>query len=1068
MTGLDMTNKVAFECFKRARDYYVFRLFELAQQEIKKYKQGVDYQKFDQSDRRTKNVPQISVVVVSHQAGQLLLSCLQSVFKQEGPSFEVILVDNGGNEEVYDELAKLPLLTIKPPVNVLPSEGRNIGGHFSRGQLIIFLDDDALMVRGYLDSAFSVMADESLIGLRGKVISKTPNKIAPKHYSLGDTPTEAEFNLEGNMVIRKTVFDAAGGFDALMFGHEGKELTQRCKHQFSDRLVQYRPELCIEHDFAEMASLDAKRERQSLGQEYLIFLENKNTIKGGSIEGLSILVRAGDDLAGAKDFLESLIKHNSYKPIEVLLWAKNTQDAIPISLKYLSQIFIRVLPASMSNMGRIGQQARYNKLMILDLPMIMQFDCLLQWIAVHKTDQVKASLYSKKQFEELCYMNVTTDFKILNKKNYSVESKLVNIDENLIKPIRKSYKQNREVSTKVRVNSLEKFVEQQYSENDFIKRYSWLKQSTTAKGIPLLENNSENFSNQEVHRCDLFPPYIPTKEKKDSPFKILVQVGDRLAECLSYDAEVISLDINIWHSQLALMPNFVLFESDSKVLNLESDPEFKRFLNTCIERGVPTVFWHTDAKEHCSMYCDIANLMGYVGAVEQESVEYYEKNTNVPVRLLEHAIQPALHNAIREERPKPMYSNMKFFFDGWADLIEYRDTYTKFLEPICDLGLHIFESKWQFMKNKLRETPQFLKNIHGSIGYRERLTALKHFDVSILAFPSMKSSSTLILEALEAIASKCVVLYRTELDLPMLSGLVNVCEDDSILINKAKQLINFPAYRAEHAHLAWRYVQSNHTFVNRLNTLAEWINLPNKLDKFPSIASITITKRPEMLLKNAKKNYLQQNIDNKEWIVVLNTLDVDLDEVKKSLMDLPKVRIFQVSSDKNIGFCLNMAIGKSQSDYWAKMDDDDFYGPNYLKDYLLNINSHKVDIIGKVPSFTYLEAENSIYIRNIENWSKTDVNLSIGKLRMCGATFCGNKVSHLKVRFSESIRSAVDSNWFSECVASGLKITISDCYEMTIFRASDKTKHTWRLEDEDLKNNAHFVMSGIGDNIINI
>ena len=416
MTDLDMTNKLAFECFKRARDYYVFRLFDLAQQEIKKYKQGVDYQKFDQSDRRTKNVPQISVVVVSHQAGQLLLSCLQSVFKQEGPSFEVILVDNGGNEEVYDELAKLSLLTIKPPVNVLPSEGRNIGGHFSRGQLIIFLDDDALMVRGYLDSAFSVMADESLIGLRGKVISKTPNKIAPKHYSLGDTPTEAEFNLEGNMVIRKTVFDAAGGFDALMFGHEGKELTQRCKRQFSDRLVQYRPELCIEHDFAEMASLDAKRERQSLGQEYLIFLENKNTIKGGSIEGLSILVRAGDDLAGAKDFLESLIKHNSYKPIEVLLWAKNTQEAVVVIYKYISQIFARVLPASATTLGRFSQQASYENLLIVDLPFKITDDVIPSWLQQKIISQSKAILTNKSQISALVDIALDTEYQDLEKR----------------------------------------------------------------------------------------------------------------------------------------------------------------------------------------------------------------------------------------------------------------------------------------------------------------------------------------------------------------------------------------------------------------------------------------------------------------------------------------------------------------------------------------------------------------------------------------------------------------------------------------------------------------------------
>jgi len=297
-----MTSDLALAHFKRAREHYVSRRFELAQQDIRKFRQSVDHRKFDASDRRTVSDPQISVVIVSHQAGPHLLSCLQSVLAQSGPSFEVILVDNGGHERVRGELAELPLLTVQAPMNLLPSEGRNIGAHFARGDLIVFLDDDAVMVQGYLANGLAAMQDDSLMGLRGQAVSKTPHKTAPPHYSLGQKPTQAEFNLEGNMLIRKTVLDAVGGFDALMFGHEGKELTQRCKRQFPGMVIQYRPELCIAHDFAEMDLLEAKRERQSLGQDYLKFLQSKHMNPG-----ISILVRAGDDLAAAHDFLESLV-----------------------------------------------------------------------------------------------------------------------------------------------------------------------------------------------------------------------------------------------------------------------------------------------------------------------------------------------------------------------------------------------------------------------------------------------------------------------------------------------------------------------------------------------------------------------------------------------------------------------------------------------------------------------------------------------------------------------------------------------------------------------------------------
>jgi glycosyltransferase involved in cell wall biosynthesis len=369
----------------------VSRRFELAQQEIEKYKQIVDYRKFDQSDRRTVSAPQISVIVVSHHAGPTLLNCLHSVLAQEGPSFEVILVDNGGNEHVHDELTKLPLLFVKLPMNLLPSEGRNIGAHFARSELLVFLDDDAVMAGGYLKSGFAAMKDDSRMGLRGQALSKTANKIAPKHYSLGQTPTQAEFNLEGNMLIRKTVLDAVGGFDALMFGQEGKELTQRCKRQFPDKMIQYRPKLCIEHDFAETDLLEAKRDRQSLGKDYLNFLQSKNMNSG-----ISILIRADDDLAAAEDFLLSLLKHNSYKPIEVLLWAKNVQQALNMSSSYITQIFIRVLPTGMTTLGRINQQARYENLLIVDLPFKITGDVLHGWAQQKATNQTN-SIWSNKQ-----------------------------------------------------------------------------------------------------------------------------------------------------------------------------------------------------------------------------------------------------------------------------------------------------------------------------------------------------------------------------------------------------------------------------------------------------------------------------------------------------------------------------------------------------------------------------------------------------------------------------------------------------------------------------------------------
>lgn len=387
-----MPNQQAIVDFQKAREHYLARRFAEARATMQSYRQSIDYTQFEQTDCRNTPAPQISVVIVSYQTNQALLECLDSVFNQEGPSFEVILVDNGGNESIHTKLAKLPVLWIKLPINLLPSEGRNIGAHFARGDLLVFLDDDALMTKDYLARAFKTMQETTRIGLRGRIQSKSSSSSVPGHYDLGASPKPAEFNLEGNMLIRTEIFKNVGGFDPLMFGHEGKELTQRCNRRHPNRVIEYRPELSIQHDFAETDRLEAKRERQAIGQAYLNYLQ-----RDSMSAGISILVRAGDDLAAANDFIVSLVKHNSYKPIEVLLWAKDSQQALAISRSHIAQLFVRVLTTSTNTLGRIGQQARYDNLLIVDLPTQITSDVLPGWVQQQQTNLNTALLYSKPQ-----------------------------------------------------------------------------------------------------------------------------------------------------------------------------------------------------------------------------------------------------------------------------------------------------------------------------------------------------------------------------------------------------------------------------------------------------------------------------------------------------------------------------------------------------------------------------------------------------------------------------------------------------------------------------------------------
>lgn len=449
-----MTSDLALTHFKRAREHYVARRFKLAQEEIKKYKQSIDYRNFDQSDRRTVDAPQISVVIVSHQAGSHLLHCLHSVLAQEGPRFEVILVDNGGNESVQIEVAQLPLLSIKPPMNLLPSEGRNIGAYFASSDIIVFLDDDAIMTPGYLDTVEQKAIKDTFLSLRGRILPKSPTAVPqPKHYNLGENVKPSEFNLEGNMVIRRRLFQILGGFDPLMFGHEGKALTHKLQRDFPGKDIYYCPELTILHNWAEDIKLSNKRERQKVGIDYINYFKELQLKTG-----ISIILRADIKMAAMESFLKELAIHNTYKPIEVIILTKDCQRATDLTRQFMTKFFTCVLLSSNQTLSRFAQKCRYRNCLIVDLPTRIKADILEDWIQRNQADLETTLFCTKAELQMLNDIQVTSALKkIANKLGKTLACKA---DKQLtITPIER-------INHKYKINSIVNKEELFYALND--------------------------------------------------------------------------------------------------------------------------------------------------------------------------------------------------------------------------------------------------------------------------------------------------------------------------------------------------------------------------------------------------------------------------------------------------------------------------------------------------------------------------------------------------------------------------------------------------------------------------
>ncbi|MBD3225248.1 MAG: glycosyltransferase, partial [Caldithrix sp.] len=263
----------ALTAFNTAQDYFLKRQYDAAEDQIALYKKSINYEQFNRTDNRIEiKELLVSVVIVSYKGNQGLLECLEALNSQTDERFEVILVNNGANESVEDELDQKPLLHIRCPQNMILSEGRNIGSYFAKGKYLAFLDDDAIVSKDYIESIIRAFTKYRIAGFRGKVLPKKHEERHQgiNHYNLGDRIIPFMINTEGNSAFRKNIYQEFGGMHPLLFGHEGWEISSKIVKKYGTPSLIYWPETVVYHDYSDTdQKSDRKQRRHHLMHEYI-------------------------------------------------------------------------------------------------------------------------------------------------------------------------------------------------------------------------------------------------------------------------------------------------------------------------------------------------------------------------------------------------------------------------------------------------------------------------------------------------------------------------------------------------------------------------------------------------------------------------------------------------------------------------------------------------------------------------------------------------------------------------------------------------------------------------------
>jgi hypothetical protein len=217
--------------------------------------------------------------------------------------------------------------------------------------------------------------------------------------------------------------------------------------------------------------------------------------------------------------------------------------------------------------------------------------------------------------------------------------------------------------------------------------------------------------------------------------------------------------------------------------------------------------------------------------------------------------------------------------------------------------------------------------------------------------------------------------------------------------------------------------------LNRFTTFSQEITALESLRKdrrsrikeYPSLSVLVATIRPEDLT-SLLSQLSKQSLPTFELRLGLHGVELtELHKKQISTLNRRKVKVFvkKFDSDKTLGTILTSLAEESSCEFIAKMDDDDYYGPEHLRDLLDAALDTGAEIVGRAMNYIYLEPLN-VTLRKFSRGSMQTVEHYSDWI--CGGTILVKRTSAQTAGWFGSGSSAVDQFLLSGVTNNGGKI----------------------------------------------
>jgi glycosyltransferase involved in cell wall biosynthesis len=182
-------------------------------------------------------VQRVSVIVPARNAAATISDTLQSFAEQSNMSFEVIVADNGstdGTQQIAAEFASrfAAFKLIDASQIAGPGYARRCGAEAASGELLLFVDSDDVVNRGYVEAMIAALEKHPFVHASMDMAKLNPEWFVKEQPGLGTSTATVgswKFAYGSTIGVRRHEYNVSGGWSEDRLISEDSDLSWRLR-----------------------------------------------------------------------------------------------------------------------------------------------------------------------------------------------------------------------------------------------------------------------------------------------------------------------------------------------------------------------------------------------------------------------------------------------------------------------------------------------------------------------------------------------------------------------------------------------------------------------------------------------------------------------------------------------------------------------------------------------------------------------------------------------------------------------------------------------------------------------